>query len=99
MRKPAPLTLCGHQLPWVESAVHLGHELHESGLMDHDAVVKRAQFIDSSVEMRSLFDWAAPTDVLKALNCTVQHYMTACCGTWEGTRPLRCMVHGTQPSS
>ena len=67
VRKPAPLTLCGHQLPWVESAVHLGHELHESGLMDHDAVVKRAQFINSSVEMRSMFDWAAPTDVLKAL--------------------------------
>ena len=43
LSKPAPLTLCGHQLPWVESAVHLGHELHESGLMEHDASVKRAQ--------------------------------------------------------
>ena len=46
LRKPAPLILCGNQLPWVQSAVHLGHELHESGHMDHDAVVKRAQFID-----------------------------------------------------
>ena len=29
--KPAPLLLCGRPLPWVPSAIHLGHELHESG--------------------------------------------------------------------
>ena len=67
LSKPSPLTLCGHQLPWVQSAVHLGHELHESGLMDHDAVVKRAQFIDKSVEVRNMFEWAAPAEVLQAL--------------------------------
>ena len=67
LSKPAPLTLCGHQLPWVESAVHLGHELHESGLMEHDASVKRAQFIEKSVEVRNMFEWAAPTEVLHAL--------------------------------
>ena len=38
LRKPAALKLCGNDLPWVETAVHLGHELHESGHMDHDAV-------------------------------------------------------------
>ena len=65
--KPAPLELCGHTLPWVKSAVHLGHELHESGNMDHDTVVKRAQFIDRSVEVRSMFGWAAPADILKVL--------------------------------
>ena len=32
--KPAPLTLCGRDLPWVRSATHLGHELHESGMME-----------------------------------------------------------------
>ena len=67
LTKPFPLTLCGHQLPWVESAVHLGHELHESGHMDHDAVIKRAQFIDKSVEVGNMFEWAAPPEVLKAL--------------------------------
>ena len=67
VRKPASLTLCGNELPWVQSAVHLGHELHESGNMDHDSVMKRAQFIDSSVAMRCMFDWAAPADVVKAL--------------------------------
>ena len=54
-------------LPRVKSAVYLGHELHESGTMDHDAVVKRAQFIDMSVEVRSMFSWAAPADILKVL--------------------------------
>ena len=54
LKKPAPLTLCGHNLPWVQSAVHLGHELHESGLMDHDSVVERTQFVEKSVEVRNI---------------------------------------------
>ena len=81
MSKPSPLTLCGHQLPWVQSAIHLGHELHESGLMDHDAVVKRANFIDKSVEVRNMFDWAAPAEVLQAL----KYYCSAFYGSmlWD----------------
>ena len=67
LAKPAPLVLCGHELPWVQSATHLGHELHESGDMDHDSAVKSAQFIDKSVEIRSMFGFAAPADVLQAL--------------------------------
>ena len=67
MRKPAALKLCGNDLPWVETAVHLGHELHESGHMDHDAVVKRAKFIEQSVEVRNMFEWAAPVDDSVAL--------------------------------
>ena len=35
--------------------------------MDHDVVVKRAQFIDRSVEVRKMFEWEAPTEVLTAL--------------------------------
>ena len=67
LTKPSPLMLCGHQLPWVSSASHLGHELHESGLMEHDVIVKRAQFIDKSVEVRNMFELAAPAEVLVAL--------------------------------
>ena len=52
LSRPAPLTLCGRDLPWVSTATHLGHELHESGTMDYDAVVKRATFIQQSVEIR-----------------------------------------------
>ena len=32
--KPANLVLDGKDLPWVESAVHLGHVLHQSGTME-----------------------------------------------------------------
>ena len=74
LSKPAPLTLCGDQLPWVQSAVHLGHELHESGVMDHDATVKRAQYIDKSVEVRTMFDFAAPAEVLQAIKTYCSDY-------------------------
>ena len=47
--KPVPLKLCGKDLPWVESATHLGHELHESGTMEHDAKVARARYINQTV--------------------------------------------------
>ena len=35
--------------------------------MDHDTVVKKVKFIDDSVEVRTMFKWAAPPDILKAL--------------------------------
>ena len=50
--KPADISLCGRALPWVASATHLGHELHESGEMTYDSKVKRAQYIGKSVEVR-----------------------------------------------
>ena len=65
--KPAPLILGGRELPWVATASHLGHELHESGNMEHDAKVKRAEFIDKSVEIRETFKFASPVEVLQAL--------------------------------
>jgi hypothetical protein len=40
LAKPAPLFLCGRPLPWVSTASQLGHEIHESGDMHHDATVK-----------------------------------------------------------
>ena len=35
--------------------------------MQHDTVVKRAQFIEKSVEVRTMFSWAAPMEVHRAL--------------------------------
>ena len=67
MTKPVNLMLGGTPLPWVSTATHLGHELHESGKMDHDAKVKRAEFIDKSVEIRETFGFASPVEVLQAL--------------------------------
>ena len=67
MVKPAPLILSGKELPWVASATHLGHELHESGSMDHDCCVKRAEFIRKSTEIREEFAFASPVEVLRAV--------------------------------
>ena len=36
--------------------------------MDHDAIIKRAQFIDKSVEIREMFRWASPPEVIKTLS-------------------------------
>ena len=65
--KPAPLTLCGRDLPWVSTATHLGHELHETGDMEHDALVKRALFIDQSVRLRESFSFTSPVEILGAM--------------------------------
>ena len=67
MAKPAPLTLCGRELPYVSQADHLGNMLTEQGDMEHDATIKRAKFIDASVKTREMFKFAAPSEVLKAL--------------------------------
>ena len=89
MRKPPPLVLCGHDLPWVENAVHLGHELHESGLMDYDTVIKRAQFINKSVEIRNMFHWAAPADVLRALKTYCSSFYGCLLWDLSGSKALQ----------
>ena len=65
--KPVSLELSGKELPWVSTATHLGHEFHESGTMDYDATVKRAEFIRKSTEIRETFFFASPVEVLKAV--------------------------------
>ena len=65
--KPANLTLNGKELPWVESAAHLGHIIHESGTMDRDTRAKRSTFIDESVQIRETFGFANPCEVIKAV--------------------------------
>ena len=67
LAKPLPLLLDGKELPWVASATHLGHELHESGSMDHDCCVKRADFIRKSTFIREEFSFASPVEVLRAV--------------------------------
>ena len=64
-----PVTLClgKNELPWVTNAMHLGHELDISGSMEHDAKVKRAEFIQKSTEIRETFSFASPVEVLRAL--------------------------------
>ena len=64
---PSPIQLDGKNLPWVVSADHLGHTLHQVGTMDQDAKIKRAKFIDRSVEIREQLHFAHPDQILKAI--------------------------------
>ena len=82
LQKPAAISLCGRALPWVSSATHLGHELHESGDMTHDSKIKRAQYIGKSVEVRESFGFASPPDVLTALNLYCTSYY-GCLAGWD----------------
>ena len=70
---PEPLQLYGKNLPWVVTATHLGHELHQSGTMEYDCRIKRAMFIDSSIEIRESFSFALPLHVLKAVQLNSLH--------------------------
>ena len=67
LEKPAPLTLCGRELPWVSQADHLGNTLTVQGDMEQDAAIKRAQFVSSSVQIREMFKFAAPAELVKAM--------------------------------
>ena len=71
---PAPLCLNGRELPWVVKGTHLGHELHQSCSMDHDTKCKRAAFIDTSTDIRHMFSFAHPSQVLSAVTTYAAHF-------------------------
>ena len=51
------------------TATHLGHERHKSGTMEHDASVKRAEFIGKSTDIRETFAFASPVEVIRLSKC------------------------------
>ena len=71
---PAPLQLYGKNLPWVLHATHLGHELHQDCTMDMDIRMKRGSFISSSTDIRNMFSFARPAQVLNAVNLYSAHF-------------------------
>ena len=73
VKKPEELQLNGKDLPWVESATHIGHELHQMCNMDFDIKIKRAQFIDTSTNIRDVFSFANPDQVLRAISLYCGH--------------------------
>ena len=91
--KPKALMLGDKELPWVESASHLGHEMHESGYMDRDAKIKRAEFISRSVEIRETFKFASPVEVLHALKV----YCSSFYGSmlWDLASEGACQVYSS----
>ena len=70
---PSPLVLNGVKLPYRESAVHLGHTLHQSLKSDADASIRKAAFIGRSVEVRNQFSFADPAQILTAVKLLCCH--------------------------
>ena len=75
VRYPAPLYLDGKALPWVETADHLGHTLHQLASMDKDCQRARGRFIGKTVEIRDQLSFAHPEHILRAVQvmCTDAH--------------------------
>ena len=71
---PTNLKLYEKDLPWVEKATHLGHELHQMCDMNYDCKVKRAQFISTAIDIRDTFSFAHPDQVLSAINVYAGHF-------------------------
>ena len=71
---PLPVQLCGQDLPWVQHALHLGHELHQLCTMEYDANIKRAQFIESAMDIQETFKFARPQEIIKAVDVYAGHW-------------------------
>ena len=64
---PKPVQLNGSDLPWVVTANHLGHEMHQNASLDHHAKISRMSFISESTDVRNMFEFALPEQVIFAL--------------------------------
>ena len=64
---PEPVQLGGKDLPWVESADHNGHHLHQLTNMDKDSQRARAKFINKTVEVREELSFARPEQIMRAI--------------------------------
>ena len=65
VRYPDPVQLDGKDLPWVESADHLGHTLHQLNNMEKDCKRARARFIEKTVQLREEFSFAQDPQSLR----------------------------------
>ena len=52
VKYPDPVKLDGQDLPWVVSAAHLGHTLHQITNMEKYCQRARARLIDKTVQLR-----------------------------------------------
>ena len=72
VRYPEPVQLGGEDLPWVESADHLGHRVSQMTNMEKDCQRARAMFIRKTLEIREQFKFANPENIMQAIQifCT-----------------------------
>ena len=66
VKYPDKVLLNGEELPWEVTGEHLGHTLHQDGTMEQDARVRRARYIDRSVDIRENMQFAGSGMVMKA---------------------------------
>ena len=72
---PAPLKLNGRELPFVPTALHLGHTLAQDGSMAHDVKIRRINYIDKTTDIRTTFSFAHPEQIISAIDKHVgDHY-------------------------
>ena len=81
VRYPEPVQLGGKDLPWVESADHLGHSLNQMTSMEKDCQRARATFIRKTIEVREQLSFAHPRQVMQAIQVRVLMLMEACSGS------------------
>ena len=86
VEKPALLFLCSRELPWVEQAEHLGCTITAKGDMEQDASIKRAKFISSSSEIREIFKFAAPAEIIKAMKIYCNSFHGSCLWDLQGEK-------------
>ena len=67
VKYPEPLKLDGKDLPWVKTADHLGHTLHQLGTMEKDSDRARSKFIHRSMDVLEDLYFANPCQKLKAI--------------------------------
>ena len=72
MKYPEPVQLEGKDLPWVESADHLGHTLSQLNNMGKDCQRARGTFIRTTIEVREQLSFALPRQIMQAIQllCT-----------------------------
>ena len=76
---PVNLKLYGADLPFVKTATHLGHQLTEECTMDQDIKCRKAEFIGNSTDVRKVFCFAQPNQILQAFKtycCSMHNCMT-----------------------
>ena len=69
---PDQVQLDGKDLPWVESADHLGHTLTQVTNMEKDSQRARGKFISKTIEIREELCFAHPEQIMQAVQllCT-----------------------------
>ena len=67
VKYPDPVQLDGKDLPWVESADHLGHVLHQRTCMEKDCRRTRGKFISKTLEIREQLSFAKPQQIVQAI--------------------------------